>query len=247
MTLRPFSVIHVVSAAPLATVKPAATLDHDDATPLRVFSVLELSLMERTPESIGEETVQSIRVGAESMATLAVESCAGGTVSVTTLAAESCVGGSVSVTAEVADSGVKVCTICVTGRTMGICAFILTVSVTAGLKKPLVGIRSESQCGGGLNEVETVTGLGKDLSLTQGESKSGRQESVRGVMGECLVEGADVDSSTSSNWMGMSEFVLAEGESSVEVSQCVIGTGEGVKDGGRLLCVDGVTESVDMA
>lgn len=246
MTLGPFSVIHVVSAAPLATVKPAATPDHDDATPLRVFSVLALSLMERTPESIGEETVQSIRVGAESMATLVAESCAGGTVSVTTLTAESCAGGSVSVTADVADSGMKVCTISVTGRTLGICAFILTVSVAAGLTKPLVGTSSESQWGAGLNEVETLTGLGEGLSLTQGESKSGRHESARGVMGECLVEGADVDSSTSSNCMGMSEFVLAEGGSSADVSQCVIGTGEGLKDEGRLLCVDGVTESANM-
>lgn len=53
-------------------------LDHDDATPLRVlFSVLALSLIERTPESMGEETVRSIRVGTESMATAAAESCVG--------------------------------------------------------------------------------------------------------------------------------------------------------------------------
>lgn len=54
-------------AASSATVKLlflAATMDHDDATPLIVlFSVLALSLMERTPESMGEETVQSIREG----------------------------------------------------------------------------------------------------------------------------------------------------------------------------------------
>ena len=54
-------------AAPTATVKllfQAAALDHDDATPLTVlFSVLALSLMERTPESMGEETVQSTREG----------------------------------------------------------------------------------------------------------------------------------------------------------------------------------------
>ncbi len=82
-------------AASSATVKLlflAATLDHDDATPLTVlFSVLALSLMERTPESMGEETVQSIRnggvasvepesvmeVGTESTAREAAESCPG--------------------------------------------------------------------------------------------------------------------------------------------------------------------------
>ncbi len=91
----PFSVIHVAWAASSATAKLpllAATLDHDDVTPLTVlFSVLALSLMERTPESMGEETVQSIRergvasvepestakVGTESVATEATESCPG--------------------------------------------------------------------------------------------------------------------------------------------------------------------------
>lgn len=60
---------------------PAATLNHDDGTPFRVlFSVLALSLIERTPESMGEEAVQSIRVGTDSMATAAAaaaKSCAG--------------------------------------------------------------------------------------------------------------------------------------------------------------------------
>lgn len=80
-------------AASSATVKLlflAATMDHDDATPLIVlFSVLALSLMERTPESMGEETVQSIGEGGvasvapesvmqvESMGREAVESCCG--------------------------------------------------------------------------------------------------------------------------------------------------------------------------
>lgn len=42
----------------------AATLDHDDDSPLTVLlSVLALSLMERTPESMGEETVESIPEG----------------------------------------------------------------------------------------------------------------------------------------------------------------------------------------
>lgn len=70
----------------------AATLNHDDDTPLMVlFSVLALSLMERTPESMGEEMVQSIteegtasvgpesltEVGSESTTREAGESCAG--------------------------------------------------------------------------------------------------------------------------------------------------------------------------
>lgn len=69
-----------------------ATLDHDDATPLMVlFSVLALSLMERTPESMGEETVQSITeggtasVGPESVTEVGIEST-------TMEAGESCVG-----------------------------------------------------------------------------------------------------------------------------------------------------------
>lgn len=80
---------------PRATIKLlplVATLDHNDATPFTaLFSVLALSLMERTPESMGEETVQSIReggvasvepeyvmeVGADSMAREAAESCVG--------------------------------------------------------------------------------------------------------------------------------------------------------------------------
>lgn len=70
----------------------AATLDHNESTPLTVlFSVLALSLLKRTPESMGEETVQSIRedgaasvdpesgmgVGAESTEEEAAESCVG--------------------------------------------------------------------------------------------------------------------------------------------------------------------------
>lgn len=62
----------------------AATPDHDDAAPLTVlFSVLALSLMGRTPESMGEETVQSTReggaasVGPESVVEVGAESCTG--------------------------------------------------------------------------------------------------------------------------------------------------------------------------
>lgn len=68
------------------------------------------------------------------------------------------------------------------------------------------------------------------MSLTQGKVRSnfGSWESMTGGIGECPVEGLDVDSSTNSNWMGMSEFALRERGGSVEWLQSVIGTGEGV-------------------
>lgn len=47
--------------------------------------------------------------------------------------------------------------------------------------------------------------------------------------------------------MGMSECALMEGGGSVEMLQSVIGTGEGVGDGGRLSCIDGVGESAKVA
>lgn len=159
-----------------------------------------------------------------------------------------------SVTVRVADSGVEVCTISVTGRMVGTGAVVLTVSMTGGLKEPIEGKRPESMCGGGEDEGEIVSGLGgvgerRDLSLTQGEVKSnfGSWESMTGGMGEGLVKGVDVDSSTNSNWMGMSEFALKECGGSVEMLQSVIGTGEGVGDGGRSSCIDGVRESANVA
>lgn len=100
-----------------------------------------------------------------------------------------------------------------------------------------------------MGEGETVTGLGGigerrgDTSLTQGEVESncGGWESTTGETGESL--GECVDSSTISNWMGMSECVLMEGGGgSVEMLQSVIGTGEGAGDGGGLSCIDGVGE-----
>lgn len=44
------------------------------------------------------------------------------------------------------------------------------------------------------------------------------------------MEGVDVDSSTISKWMGMSECALMVGGRSVEMLQSVIGTGEGVRE-----------------
>lgn len=68
---------------------------------------------------------------------------------------------------------------------------------------------------------------------------------MTGGTGQTLVEGVDGDSSTISNWMGMSECALMEGEGSVEMLKSVIGTGEGVRDGGRLSCKDGEGGSVN--
>lgn len=159
-----------------------------------------------------------------------------------------------SVTTRGADSGVEVCTISVTGRMVGTGTVVSTVSMTQGLKEPIEGKRPESMCGGGEDEGEIVSGLRgvgewRDLSLTQGEVRSnfGSWESMTGRIGECPVEGLDVDSSTNSNLMGMSEFALRERGDSVERLQSVIRTGEGVGDGRRLSCIDGVRESANVA
>lgn len=132
----------------------------------------------------------------------------------------------------------------VTGRMVGICG-VLTVSGTGGVEEAAEGVLPESMVGG-----ETTTGLGGigergDISLTQGVvgSNCGGWGSMNGGIGESLGEGVDVDSSTISNLMGMSECVLMEGGRSVEMLPSVIGTGEGVGDGGRLSCADGVGES----
>lgn len=189
---------------------------------------------------MGEETVQSIREGGvasvepesvmESMARGAAKSCAGSTMSV-----------------RVVDSGVEVCTMSVTGRMVGIGAAVLTTSTTGGVEESAEGVGSMG--GWGVGEGETEMGLGGvgeggDISLTQGEVESicGSWESMTGGSGESL----DADSSTISNWMGMSECGLMEGGGSVVMLQSVIGTGEGVGDGGRLSCIDGVGEPANV-
>lgn len=108
--------------------------------------------MGRTPESMGEETVQSIREGGvasvepesvmESMAWGAAESCSGSTMSV-----------------RVVDSGVEVCTMSVTGRMVGIGTAALTTSTTGGLEESAEGIGSMG--GGGVGEGETEVGVGE--------------------------------------------------------------------------------------
>lgn len=140
----------------------------------------------------------------------------------------------------------------VTGRMVGIGAVVLRVSMTGEVEEAAEGVWPDSMGGGGVGEGETVTGLGEveergDMTLTQGEVESncGGWGSMTGVMGESL--GANVDSSTISNLMGMSECVLMEGGGSVEMLQSVIGTGEGVEDGGGLSCIDGVGESAKVA
>lgn len=152
----------------------------------------------------------------------------------------------------VADSGVEVCTISVTGRMVGIGAVVLTVSMTGELKEPIEGIRPESMHGGGVDGGEIVTGLGgvgerEGLSITQGEVEFNFDgwESMT-CMGECLVEGVVADLSNNCNSMGMSEFALKEGGGSEEMLQSGIETGEGVGDGGRSSCIDGVGVSADM-
>lgn len=64
-------------------------------------------------------------------------------------------------------------------------------------------------------------------------------------MGESLGGGVDVDSSTVSNWMGMSDCVLMGGGGSAETVSSGTGTGEGAGDGGRLPCIDGVRDSAE--
>lgn len=198
------------------------TLIHDDATPLTVLlSVLALSVRERVPMSMGEETVQSVRVCRESMATEAAESCPGGTTSV---------GG----------SGVAGCTICVTGRIVGLCAAAPSVSMTTGLKASRMDFWPDSVQGRGGEEGE-ILGLGGDgeregLLLMQGglESNFGVMgESVTGSEGDVFV-GLLIDWSTP-DWAGGQESAPKEAGGSSEPS--VTGTG-GEVSGGGLSCID---------
>lgn len=147
------------------------------------------------------------------------------------------------------------CTMSVTGRMVGTGAVVLTVSMTEGVEEASGGVWPESVGGGGVGEGETDIGLGGvgeqgDISLTQGEvgSNCSGWGCMTGGMGESLVEGVDIDSSTISNWMGMSVCGLVEGGASEEVlsMRSVIGAG-GVEDGERLSCIDGVGESSKVA
>lgn len=122
-----------------------------------------------------------------------------------------------SVAVGAADSGVEVCTMSVTGRTVGIGAVVLTISMTGGLTEPSEDIWPES-VRWGMDEggPEGLEGEGgwEDVSLTQEvESDFG----VTGGVGECLVGGLDEVLSTNSSWQGMEEFVLEEGGGSVKV------------------------------
>lgn len=189
--------------------------------------------MERVSLSMGEETVQSIRVCRESMATEVTESCAGGTTSV-------------------GDSGVAGCTICVTGRIVGLCAVVATVSRTTGLKESSKDLRPESVQGRGDEEGEIlglggVGELGACLLLMQGGLESNFRvmgESVTGSKEGCLVEGLGIEGSISDS-VGGQELTLKEAEDSIEMS--VTGTGGGVTGGRRLSCIDGASGSAKLA
>lgn len=209
------------------------TLLHDDATPLKVLlSVLALSVIERVSLSMGEETVHSMKVCSESMATGVTEPCAGRTPSV-------------------GDSGVAGCTICVTGRIVGLCAVVATVSMTTGLKESSKDLRPESVQGRGEEEEGDILGLWgvgelEGLLLTQGGLESDSrlmEESVTGSKGKCLVglgrEGSMLDC------VGGQELTLRRAGDSVEMS--LTGAGGGVNDGGHLSCIDGVTGSAKLA
>lgn len=130
---------------------PTGELDHDDAMPLTVLVsvlALSLSLIERTPESMGEDTVQSTRE--DGVASVEVESMMeDGTESKMRQAADC---GSVSVTVRVVDSRVEVCAMFVTGRMEGDCAILLTVSMTGSVEES-----TETVGGGGVCEGKTVT------------------------------------------------------------------------------------------
>lgn len=167
---------------------------------------------------MGEETVQSIREGG--VASVEPESVMG---SMARGADESCTGSTMSV--RVVDSGVEVCTMSVTGRMVGTGAAVLTTSTTGGVEESAESMGSIGGVGGGVGEGETEMGLGGvgeggDISLTQGEVESncGSWESMTRGTGESL----DVDSSTISNWMGMSECGLMEGGGPEVVLQSVI-------------------------
>lgn len=163
---------------PSAVLLGPRLLNHDDGTPLRVlFSVLATSLTRATPESMGEEAVQSISVGMESVAT--TESCSAST-------------GSTAVTA-VAGSGATASLISVTGR---------MTAAGEGLKGAAAVGEAESTRGGGVDGGEVAPGVGGvrergDSSLTRGGGESdGGRESWSGGVGGSLGGGGVLDSSS---------------------------------------------------
>lgn len=207
-------------------------LIHEDATPLKVLlSVLALSVMERVSLSMGEETVQSIRVCRESMATGPTEPCAGGTTSL-------------------GDSGVAGGTISVTGRIVGLCTVVATMSTTTGLKESSKDLRAESVQGRGEERGE-IFGLGRVGDLEGLLLPRGRFESDFGEIGESVTRGTGEylvglgkDGSILDS-VGGQELTFKEAEVSVELS--VTGTGGGVNGGGRLSCIDGASGSAKVA
>lgn len=195
---------------------------HDDAAPLKVL--LSVSARERASLSMGEETVQSIRVCRESMAT---GPCAGGATSV---------GGSRGAGS----------TICVTGRIVGLCAAVPSASMTTGLKASRMDFCPASVQGRGGGEGETLGlgGVGErgGLLLIQGGagSNSGVMgESVTGSKGECGAGAGGAGSTLDS--VGGQE--LADGS----MERSAPGTGGGVGGGRGLSCIDRAPGSAKLA
>lgn len=138
----------------------AGGVNHDKNVLLTVlFSVLalSLSLIERTPQSMGEDT-ESIKEGGAAAASVQHDSVIElGTESKTRETADSC---TMSVIVSVVDSGVEGLTMSVTGRTAG-GAVVLAASVTGGVEESAEVIWPESIGGGGVDDGETVSGLGE--------------------------------------------------------------------------------------
>lgn len=154
-------------------------------------------------------------------------------------------GGATSV----GGSGVGGCTICVTGRIVGLCA--VAASLTAGLKKSSKDLRPESVLGTGDGEGD-ISGLGglgglEGLLLAKGglESDLGVMgESVTGGKGRCLGGGLGMEGSRLDS-VGGQELTLKD---SADVSVTGgTGTGGGVNGGGQLSCIDGASGSAKLA
>lgn len=126
-----------------------------------LFAVLVLSLMYRTPESMGEEMVSSIMEGGVAESGLDV-----GTGSKTRKAA--CCG-TTSVAVRGDGSGVELWAMSSTGRVVEGSGAVLTLAMMGGPEESSEGIRPESA------EGETVTaGDEGGLSCTEGAGESAR-------------------------------------------------------------------------
>lgn len=136
-----------------------------------------------------------------------------------------CAGGATAV----GGSGVAGRTICVTGRIVGLCAAVPSVSMTTGPKASRM-------------DFWPGRGGGEGLLLIQGGAESNfgvMGESVTGSKGECVV-GPGGDWSTLDSVGGQE---LADGS----MERSVPGTGGGVGGGGGLSCIDRAPGSAKLA